>query len=45
MGVSGEENVRYGGGGAIVSKALENGYPRADVKVVGEGSSEFVPKE
>ncbi len=45
MGVRGEENGSHGGEVAIISKALENGYPRAEVKIVGEGSSEFVPKE
>lgn len=45
MGVSGEEKGCHGGEGAIFSKSLENRYPRAELKLVGESNSEFVPKE
>ncbi len=45
MGVSGEENGRHGGEGAIISKALENGYSRSEVEIVRVSSGKFVPKE
>ncbi len=45
MGLSGEKNGRHGGARAIVSKALENGYSRSEVKIVKVSSSEFVPRK
>ena len=45
MGVSGEENGSHGGEGAIISKALENGYSRSEVEIVRVSRGKFVPKE